>query len=318
MENDRLNAVNSHLTRLAQKVADAAGDLGSIRRLIDTYSQVDPSVSACPARSIPISVGEIPCEWLLSDTSDEWARLMYVHGGSWMSGSLSGYRAHASRIAAATGCTVLNVDYRLAPEHPYPAGLDDCDQALDWMFRHGPNKKQSARSVFIAGDSAGGTLVLALLLKRLDSGKPLPSAAIALSPATDLSWGGASFRAKAELDPVLRKERLYGVVKAYVQERTTAKDPYVSPLFGELKGLPPLLLQAGESEVLLDDSVRFAQKAERAGVTVRLDTWPDMPHVFQMFAPYLPEATQALKVIAEFVKEYRVIPTEGAASSICE
>lgn len=306
-ENPRLSAVNAHLERLADEVAASAGDLDSIRRLIDTYAQVDPSVLECPVESRAVRVGNVPCEWLLGATSDASKRLMYVHGGSWMSGTLGGYRAHAGRIAEVTGCSVLNVDYRLAPEHPFPAGLDDCDRVLDWLLHNAPGQKQPAQSIFVAGDSAGGNLVLALLLKRRDLGKPLPDAAMVLSPATDLTWGSPSIASKAELDPVLRQERLSGVVKAYIQDRAAVEDPYVSPLFGELTGLPPLLLQTGEAEVLLDDSVRFADKAEQAGVPVRLDTWSDMPHVFQMFAPYLPEASQALRVIAEFVNRYKVV-----------
>ncbi len=301
MENARLHAVNAHLIQLAQNVADAAGDIDRIRQLIDSYSLVDPSVQTYPATAQPAVAGSVPCEWLLSSNSDRSRRLMYVHGGSWMSGSLSGYRAHAGRIAAATGLSVLNVDYRLAPEHPYPAGLDDCDMALDWMLQHGPDEKRPAESVFIAGDSAGGNLILALLLKRRDSGKALPRAGIALSPATDLAWSGASIRSRAHRDAILKPDRLDAVVKAYLQDRAAVEDPYVSPLYGDLRGLPPMLLQVGEAEVLLDDSVRFADKAERTGVPVRLDTWPDMPHVFQMFAPFLPEASQALAVIAGFI-----------------
>lgn len=304
-DNPRLNAVNTHLARLAEDVADCVGDLRGIRRLIDDYSMVDPSVLACPAAAIPVRAGGVAAEWLLSDDGDPSSRLMYVHGGSWMSGSLAGYRAHAARIAAATGCSVLNVDYRLTPEHPFPAGLDDCDQAFDWIMDHGPDRTQPAQSVFIAGDSAGGNLILALLLRRRDLGKPLPRAAIALSPATDLAWGSPSLDNRAERDPVLRPERLNAVVQAYVQDRAAVEDPYVSPLYGELSDLPPVLLQVGDAEVLLDDSVRFAEKLERAGGNAQLDVWPDMPHVFQMFAPFLAEATQALKVIGDFVARYR-------------
>lgn len=303
--NARLDAVNAHLKELAEEVAAAGGDLSTIRRLIDTYSRVDSSVLECRAVSRPVMVGSISCEWLLSDNNDPLCRLMYVHGGSWMSGSLTGYRSHAGRIADVTGCSVLNVDYRLAPENPFPAGLDDCDQVLDWIIHNGPDRKQPAQSVFVAGDSAGGNLILALLLKWRDLGKPLPSAAIALSPATDLTWSSPSLMSKAKQDPVLRPDRLQGVVNAYIQDRATVEEPYVSPLFGDLKGLPPLLLQVGEAEVLLDDSVRFAEKAEVAGVPVRLDAWPDMPHVFQMFAPFLPEASQALDVVAKFLEDYR-------------
>ncbi len=305
VESARLSVVNAHLRQLADRVASAAPDLNIIRALIDEYSQVDDSTCKSGASATALRIGHIPCEWLLARNSAPSSRLMYIHGGSWMSGSLQGYRAHAGRLAQETGCSVLNVDYRLAPENAFPAGLEDCDRALDWMLSNGPAVEGAAESTFIAGDSAGGNLILALLLKRRDLGKPLPNAAMALSPATDLTWGSPSITNRADIDPILRPQRLGAVVQAYVQNRAAVDDPYVSPLFGELQGLPPLMLQVGEAEVLFDDSTRFADKAKAAGVAVRLEAWPDMPHVFQMFAPFLPQASGALESIGEFVHHIR-------------
>jgi acetyl esterase/lipase len=305
LESARLGAVNAHLRQLADRVAAVAPDLNMIRALIDEYSRVDDSTSKSGASATALCIGRIPCEWLLACNSVSSSRLMYVHGGSWISGSLQGYQAHAGRLAQETGCCVLNVDYRLAPENAFPAGLEDCDRALDWMLHNGPVEAGAAESTFIAGDSAGGNLILALLLMRRDQGKPLPSAAIALSPATDLTWSSPSIVNRADIDPILRPQRLGAVVQAYLQSRAAVDDPYVSPLFGELQGLPPLMLQVGEAEVLFDDSTRFAGKAGAAGVAVNLEAWPDMPHVFQMFAPYLPQASGALASIGEFVRLIR-------------
>ena len=302
LESARLSAVNAHLRMLADRVAVVAPDLKMIRVLIDEYSQVDDSTCKSSASATALRIGCIPCEWLLARNSEPSSRLMYVHGGSWMSGSLQGYRAHAGRLAQETGCCVLDVDYRLAPENAFPAGLEDCDRALDWMLDNGPAGVGTAESTFITGDSAGGNLILALLLMRRDQGKPLPNAAIALSPATDLTWSSASIENRADIDPILRPQRLGAVVQAYVQNRAEVDDPYVSPLFGELRGLPPLMLQVGEAEVLFDDSTRFADRARAAGVVVNLETWPEMPHVFQMFAPFLPQASGALASIGEFVR----------------
>jgi acetyl esterase/lipase len=305
LESARLSAVNAHLRQLADRVAAVAPDLDMIRALIDEYSRVDDSTCESGASATGLRIGHIPCEWLLARNSVPSSRMMYVHGGSWMSGSLQGYRAHAGRLAQETGCCVLNVDYRLAPENAFPVGLEDCDRALDWMLSNGPAGAGVPESTFIAGDSAGGNLILALLLMRRDQGKPLPNAAMALSPATDLTWGSPSITNRADIDPILRPHRLGAVVQAYVQNRAAVDDPYVSPLFGELRGLPPLMLQVGEAEVLFDDSTRFADKAGAVGVAVNLETWPDMPHVFQMFAPFLPQASGALASIGEFVHRIR-------------
>ncbi len=301
MNESPLEQVNSHLRGIAAQVAESPGDLALIRSLIDRYSLVDgwPPEPVPPFRST--TVAGRPCEWLgLADGSPR-SRLMYVHGGSWMSGTLKGYRAHAARIAAVTGCCVLNVDYRLMPEHPFPAGLDDIDAALDWLFENGAHGTQAADSVFMAGDSAGGNLVLALLLKRRDQGKPLPNAVVSISPATDLTWQSASLQSRADVDPILRPQRLDKVVNAYLQGHASADDPYVSPLFGDLADLPPIFLQLGDAEILLDDSVRFHDKVTRAGGRSSLDIVADMPHVYQMFAPKLAAANSALQRIGTFV-----------------
>ncbi len=303
-----IEQVNAHLRGIAAAVAQAPGDLALIRSLIDRFSLVDGwPIEPAPPFS-PVEVAARPCEWLGVQSGDPRSRLMYVHGGSWMSGTLGGYRAHAARIASTTGCCVLNIDYRLMPEHPFPGGLEDIDAALDWLFDHGPESASAADSVFIAGDSAGGNLILALLLKRRDAGKRLPNAAVSISPATDLTWQSPSITGRADVDPILRPARLDGVVKAYLQGNATPTDPYVSPLFGELSQLPPILLQLGDAELLLDDSVRFHEKILLAGGRSNLDVTPYMPHVFQMFAPVLPEANSALERIGRFVTSNRPIP----------
>jgi epsilon-lactone hydrolase len=305
MASPELTTVNAHLRSLADRIMASPGDLERIRTLIDQYAQVHASVDRFEGTTVPVYPHDIPCEWVLTADSQPGSRLLYLHGGSWMSGSLHGYRAHAGRLAQATGCSVLMVDYRLAPEHPYPSGLDDCNMAFEWMCDHGPADTSPAASLFVAGDSAGGNLALALLLKRRDEKRTLPHAAVALSPATDLTWTSRSITERAAHDPILRPERIPLVVKAYVQGQAALTDPYVSPLYGNFTALPPLLLQTGEAEILLDDSVRLVEKVHQDGGAATLDVWPDMPHVFQMFAPYLPEATQALQVIGAFVSSSR-------------
>ena len=305
MASTQLDAVNAHLRNLADRVMATLGDVAEIRRLIDQYAHVDPCTREVEGHTTPVRVHDVPCEWVMADNSDPRSRLLYIHGGSWMSGSIEGYRAHASRLARVSGCTVLTVEYRLCPEHPFPSGLEDCDTVFEWLLNHGPGGTLPATSSFIAGDSAGGNLTLALLLKRRDAGHALPQAAVALSPATDLTWQSRSITERAERDPILRQERISLLVQAYLRGNAEATDPYVSPLYGSFHRIPRLLLQTGEAEILYDDSMRLAEKAKRDGVDVTLSLWPDMPHVFQMFAPFLPEATQALTVIGDFVAETR-------------
>ena len=232
-----------------------------------------------------------------------------------MSGTLRGYRAHAARLAQVTGCCVLTIDYRLAPEHPFPCGLEDCDSVFSWLLTHSPATPAAATSSFIAGDSAGGNLTLALLLKRRDAGHTLPTAAMALSPATDLTWQSPSITARAERDPILRPERIPLVVQAYLRGKAEVTHPYVSPLYGSFHQMPPILLQTGEAEILYDDSTRLADKAQQDGADVTLSLWPDMPHVFQMFAPYLPEASQAVAVLGDFVAAQKLSSKRGVATA---
>jgi acetyl esterase/lipase len=248
----------------------------------------------------------VPCEWLLAAGADPDRRLLYIHGGGWTAGGLDSHRPLSARISVATGCSVLAVDYRLAPEHPFPAGLEDCVATVQWLRANGPNGAASARSLFVAGDSAGGNLTFATLLACKERGIALPNAAIPISAATDFGATGASFQTRAERDPLLAGGpdaiRLIGQI--YLQGKADPLSPLASPLYGDLRGLPPLLIQVGDAEVLLDDSTRIAERAKQAGVDVTLEVWPEMPHVFQAFAPFLPEATQAIEHIGAFVRKH--------------
>ena len=301
MASPELAAVLTHLRTLGDRIMASLGDLVQVRALIDEYADVHPSTGQVEAQVKAVQVNDVPCEWVVADNSAPQSRLLYIHGGSWMSGSLKGYRAHASRLAQSTGCSVLTIDYRLSPEHGFPSGLEDCHTVFDWLLSHGPHGASAATSSVVAGDSAGGNLTLALLLQRRDAGQLLPDAAAALAPATDLTWQSPSILARADRDPILRPDRIPLVVQAYLQGKAEPTAPYVSPLYGRFHDMPPLLLQTGEADILYDDSVRLADKATQDGADVTLSLWPDMPHVFQMFAPYLPEAREAIGVIGDFV-----------------
>jgi acetyl esterase/lipase len=308
MPSAQLTKVVEHLSGLVAEgeKAAAAGDLAAQRRIVDRFGDVDPSVKRVEADVRRIDVAGVPCEWLQALGADPDRRLLYIHGGGWTSGGLDSHRPLSARISAATGCVVLAVDYRLAPEHAFPAGLDDCVATYRWLREHGPNGAAPARSLFVAGDSAGGNLTLALLLALKQRKLPLPNAAIPISPATDFLGTGESYRTRAARDPILKggPESIRLLSAVYLQGRTKPEDPLVSPLYGDFRGLPPLLLHVGDEEVLLDDWTRVAEKAKQAGVDVTLEVWPEMPHVWHAFAPFLPEATRAIERIGAFVRKH--------------
>ena len=254
-----------------------------------------------PIRSVRTEVDGIPVEWVLADGADPDLRLLYLHGGGHVSGSGAFYVAQAARISAAAQCAILLPDYRLAPEFPFPAGLEDCIRVYEWLRTSGPDGPAPAKTTFIGGDSAGGGLTLSALLALRDRQRPLPAGGIALSPFADLTLSGESISSEADLDPIMHPRCLPDFVNLFIGD-ADPRDPYASPLFGDYTGLPPLLIQVGEHEVIRDDSVRVAARAEADGVQVKLEVWPGMFHVFQSHEPLLPEGVQAIEHIAEFMR----------------
>jgi monoterpene epsilon-lactone hydrolase len=248
---------------------------------------------------VKVKVGEIPCEWVLAPGADPDLRLLYLHGGGFVSGSGGFYLAQAAHISAAAKCAVLLPDYRLAPEHRFPAGLDDCVRAHQWMVANGPTGAAPARATFVAGDSAGGSLTLATLLALRDRKLPLPAGGIALSPTTDLTLASDSL--KTVSDPIISAKTM-PVFRDYYLGKADPRDPLASPVFGDYRGLPPLLIQVGEHEMLRDDSIRVARKARADGISARLEVWPGMFHVFQSHEPLLPEAREAIDRMANFMR----------------
>lgn len=247
---------------------------------------------------IKVKAGDIPCEWVLARGADPDVRLLYLHGGGFVSGSGGFYLAQAAHMSAAAKCAVLLPDYRLAPEHNFPAGLEDCVLAHQWMVANGPAGPGPCRSTFVAGDSAGGNLTLATLLALRDRRLPLPAGGIALSPTTDLTLASDSLRTVS--DPIISAKTM-PVFRDLYLGKADPRNPLASPVFGDFRGIPPLLIQVGEHEMLRDDSVRMAKKARADGISVRLEVWPGMFHVFQSHEPLLPEAREAIDHIAEFM-----------------
>lgn len=224
-------------------------------------------------------------------------QILYLHGGGHVSGSPVLYRDFIWRVAAVTRSRAFILDHRLAPEHPFPAALDDAVAAYLQLLASGADP----RRVAVLGESSGGGLVLSMLLKLRDRSLPLPAAAAVLSPWTDLALTGRSLAENAEADPMLRSQDAAGFAACYLAG-ADPRTPYASPLYGDPTGLPPTLIQVGSDEILLDDSVRMAERMRAAGCRVELEIWPRMPHGWHMWARVMPEARAAIAHIGAFVQ----------------
>ena len=247
------------------------------------------------------SLNGLPARTVTVRDARPGTEVLFLHGGAYSVGSFRNYGHFTWRLGKAARARVLALDYRMAPEHPYPAALNDALAGYCWLLDQGAKPDR----ILLAGDSAGGGLTLALLLKLRDEGVPLPAGAVALSPWTDLATTGASLHTKADTDPMLVASEIPHHAAMYLGG-ADPRDPYASPLYGDPRGLPPTLIQAGGDEVLLDDGVRMAEKMQAAGCDVELQVWPRMPHVFQLLATVMPEAQAAVAEIARFAR--RVLP----------
>ena len=258
----------------------------------------------------PVTMGGVPAAWHgPPELATRNGTLLYLHGGAWCVHLPALYSTFAARLSNATGLRVLLVDYRLAPEHRYPASSDDCLAAYRALVAaSGPPRA-------IAGDSAGGNLSLITLMRARDEQLPLPDCAVLLSPATDLSLGSPSMRYNVQADPMFGGGMKDLLVPLYCPD-VDLRDPRLSPLFGRWDNLPPLYFLAGSTEILLDDSVRAHDRAQQAGTDARIDVWPELPHVFPLFA-MLPESEQALAEIARFIALHArasALPAPGGAT----
>jgi monoterpene epsilon-lactone hydrolase len=246
------------------------------------------------------TVGGVRALVALPDDGATDAALLYLHGGGYAIGSPDSHRGLTARLATLIGCPVVSVDYRLAPEHPHPAAIDDTIAAYQGLIDSGLDASRLA----IAGDSAGGGLTLATLVKLRDDGIALPACAVGISPWTDLSLSGESMTRLADVDPMCQPAGLARMAAWFLGDTGDPNDPYASPLFADLHGLPPLLVHVGEVETLLDDSRRFAERAGAAGVDCSLEVFPEMVHVFHVFCGVVPEADAACETVAGFVRKH--------------
>ncbi len=252
-----------------------------------------------------VSADGVPCEWIIPQNCSPERALLYLHGGGFVFGLTPPHLRMAAHLAQMLGQRILMVDYRLAPQHPFPAALQDCETAYRWLLAQG----FSSRQVVIAGDSAGGNLAIALLLKLRDRGSPLPAAAACLSPVTDLANKqklGQGFQ-----DPLLPAKAVEFYTRSYLGG-SDPRQPLISPVYGDLRGLPPLLVHVGEDELLRDDAERLVSLAQAAGVDARLEIYPRMWHVWQLNLA-LPQAAQSLEEMVVFFKDQLDSFTQGAS-----
>ena len=269
---------------IAEQRANMAAALGSLPRPPDVdYRKVD--------------AGGVPSEWVIAPESRADRVLIHLHGGAYTMGGPDSHRLLATRLARTARARVLLPDYRLAPEHPHPAAVEDAAAAYRFVLGQGLAPSRIA----ISGDSAGGGLAAAVLVALRDAGDPLPAAGVLISGWLDLTLRGESIRTKADVDPMVTVALLRQSGEAYAKG-SDPRAPTASPVFADLAGLPPLLVQVGGREILLDDSRAFAERARQAGVDVSLEVWDEMIHVWHAFADLLPEGVQACERIAEFLE----------------
>ncbi len=270
----------------------------SIQELRDRFEEV-PQLFPLPADVAvqPDNADGVPVEWVDVPESDRKAVLLYFHGGGYAIGSLNTHRHLVADLARAGGVRGLSVGYQLAPEHPFPAAIEDATAAYRWLLAQGIDPWR----IVIGGDSAGGGLTLATLIALRDAGEPLPAAAVLLSPWTDLAAESESVTSKADVDPMLTPNDLHRYARWYVGDMDT-KTPLASPLYAHLSGLPPLLIHVGTAEILLDDAVKLAERARNAGVEVVLDVKEDLIHVWHYFAQLVPEGEESVRDVGAFIR----------------
>lgn len=256
------------------------------------------------AHVMPASAPAMRAEWVVERGCDTNCRMLFLHGGGYIAGGLGSHRNLAMWISRATGCAVLLIDYRLAPEHPFPAAVEDAISAFRWMVENGPEVASRARHTFVIGDSAGGGLALALLMELRDRREVQADAAVTLSAWTDISNSSPSMIANENPALGALKSVTDYFTSQYLGAGGNARHPLASPVFGDPAGLPPLLMQFSDAEIVRDDSLRFAERARAAGVDVQVDQWSGLVHVWQGFIPMLPEATAAVERAGSFVRAF--------------
>jgi monoterpene epsilon-lactone hydrolase len=277
--------------------ADRSGVLNIARGRADTESLARAFKPCCVTYCESTLAYGVPAEWIAPQGVESSRAVLFLHGGGYYCGSIASHRTLAANVALACVARSLLIDYRLAPEHPFPAALEDAAASYEFLL----DKGYAPGQIMVAGDSAGGGLALALLIHLRDEHKPMPAAAIFLSPWLDLTLSGASWVANARKDLMLDANELRQAAEIYLRGEDP-RAPLASPCFADLHDLPPLLIQVGSHELLVSDSTYLAERARAAGVEVTLELWPGMQHEWQFAAKMLPEAQRAMSQIGAFVE----------------
>ncbi|MEM9208254.1 MAG: alpha/beta hydrolase [Pseudomonadota bacterium] len=295
---------------VTRKLVRKFGGDPDIPRLRETFESVAARArSAAGTRVKYVDIAGVECDWLVPGGCQDAPVLLYLHGGAYVSGSSKTHRPMVSHIAAAAGMRALLPNYRLAPENPFPAGLNDCVKVYLELLNDG----MDPANIAIAGDSAGGGMTMAVLLSLRDAGAPLPNAVVLLSPWLDLTGGGESVQSRADEDPLFDGKDMPRAAAHYAPAEEL-ENPLISPVFADVHGLPPTLIQVGDHEILLSDSTRIAEKMTAEDVQVTLQVWRDMWHVFQFFVGRMPEAERAISDIATYLRARFVRGEETVAN----
>lgn len=297
-----------------QQIAGERGKAGVSTEIYDiraARASLPPTQMPLPegTRVEYLLTGESASYWVCAPNASPERRIVYFHGGGFLNGGIHSHRSLVGWLSHYTGCAVLFVEYRLAPEFRFPAGVDDCYQGYLHALGHGPSGQRSAPSrIFVAGDSAGGALAAATILGARRDGKRIPDGCVILCGMLDLDEKTSKF--------IQMLQRTRDGVRLYVNYLEDLRNPLASPILADLKGFPPLLIQTGTADYCADDNVRFAEKAKAAGVPTTFENWPDMIHVWQRFAPKLPEANRSLERIGEWLSstEAGSQPTRAASA----
>lgn len=296
-EADEVFRMNQQL--LVDWTSDPNATIEDFRRVFEEFC--DQLEIPADAKFENVDAGGVPSIWATAPSADPARAVLHFHSGGYVLGSARGYRSFGARLSAASGARVLLIDYRLAPEHPYPAAIEDAQRAYQWVLDQGI----AASDIVISGDSAGGGLALTLLQTLRDTNQPLPAAGVAISPWADFRLAGDSMTSNADKDPLVPGPQLLQMmVHMIIGESGDPANPRVSPIYGDWAGIPPLLVLAGSIETLRDDGVRAVESARAAGVDATFVEGDEMTHIWPIYADRLPEARESLEQIGNFARRH--------------